>query len=92
MGKPSYNEVFKKQNAHLLPATFKKAVISAVQASNFTADVYYVENQNTVIRAIPFASHIDATKVMAGDKCRVDCFDEKNSRDCVIAYIYGRKF
>lgn len=92
MSKNAYNEIFKKQTSTLITSTFKKAVVSAVQAQNNTADVYFVDSPNTVIRSIPLASHIDATKVMVGDKCRVDLFDEKNSRDMVIAYCYGRKF
>lgn len=85
------NQTFKDQNKNLIPATFKKAVISAVNPTAFTADVVFSENPSNVIRSVSFAAHIDVTKVIQGDKCRVDVFDENNPRDMVIAYIYGRR-
>jgi hypothetical protein len=91
MSKHTYNQIFQNQQRSLVPATFKKAVISAVNPQNFTADVYFAENPQTVIRSIPLASHIVSTSVKVGDRCRVDLFDEKNPRDAVVAYLYGRK-
>ena len=83
-----FNETFKKQNRSLIPATFKRAFITAVQSQNATADVYFAENPNTVIRSIPLAKHIVPSTIIIGQRCRVDLFDEKNSRDMVIAYVF----
>ena len=82
------NQTWQKQNQKLVPATFKKAIITAVQLQNNSADVYFVESPNTVVRSIPFSSAVDKTTIAAGNRCRVDLFDEKNSRDMVISYTY----
>jgi hypothetical protein len=71
------------------PATFKKGVISKLNTSNGTADVYFVENSQNIIKNIQFASNVDLTKITAGMRCRVDIFDETNPSDMVIAYTYG---
>lgn len=92
MTKVALNSVFEQQNKKLVPATFKKAVISGTNIVAFTADVYFSENPTNIIRNVPLAAHIDPTKILIGDKCRVDIFDETNIRDFVVAYIYGRKF
>ena len=90
MSRNSVNQTWAKQNKKLVTATFKKGFISAVYLNSSTADVFFVENQQTVVKGIPLASHIIASQVMVGDKCRVDVFDEKNPSDMVVAYIYGR--
>lgn len=90
MAPKPFNQTFLNQNKKLIRASFKKAVISAVNISAFTADVYFAENPGVVIKSIPLASQIDPTKILIGDRCRVDVFDETNQRDMVIAYIYGR--
>src|SRR5579872_4265141 len=90
MSEHPYNDLWKKQHGKLVRATFKKAIITNVNASTNTADVYFSENPATVIRSIPLASQIVASQVMVGDRCRVDVFDETNPNDMVVAYIYGR--
>lgn len=90
MSKQSVNDIWKKQQGKLMRATFKKAVISNVNVSANTADVYFAENPTTTIRNIPLASHIKASLVSQGDKCRVDVFDETNPNDMVVAYLYGK--
>lgn len=92
MSKVAPNATFNKQQDKLIGATFKKAIISSVNITAFTADVIFAENPNNTIRSIPLASHIDPSKVIPGDRCRVDVFDETNTRDMVVAYCYGRKF
>jgi hypothetical protein len=84
-----FNKIFKSQNNKLLPATFKKGVISAVHPSSWTADVYLVSNPQTILRGVPFASSVDVNSVMPGNRCRLDLFDETNPSDMVIAYTYG---
>ena len=90
MVKISFNELYKKQNQKLIRATFKKALIVSVNEASATANISIVGNPSTVIKNVPFASHIIPSLVLANDKCRVDLFDETNPNDMVIAYIYGR--
>lgn len=71
-----------------MPATFKKAVVSKVNVDNYTADVYFAENPQTVIRSIAVARTVDLTKVRPGDRCKVDLFDETNPNDQILAYTY----
>lgn len=91
MSKVPFNDLYKKQNNKLVRATFKKAFVSSVNVSAFTADVIFAENPNNTVRSIPLASHIDATLINVNDRCRVDIFDETNPSDMVVAYIYGRR-
>jgi hypothetical protein len=87
--KQNINTIVKKVQKNINPATFKKAVISSVNISSNTADVYFVDNPQTTIKAIPFAASMNASLVQSGSKCRVDIFDETNPDDMVIAYTYG---
>ena len=84
------NKVFDMQQKKLVEATFKKGIISAINATAFTADVAFSENPNNVIRSVPLASHINPSLVAVGDRCRIDVFDETSIKDLVVAYIYGR--
>jgi hypothetical protein len=84
-------QVHDKMNKKWNRAVFKKAVISVVNTNNFTADVFFAENPQTVVKSVPLASTIVPFTVNAGDRCRVDIFDETNPSDMVVAYIYGRR-
>jgi hypothetical protein len=85
-----FNDTFKKQQGKLVRATFKKAFIVAVNASACTANVFFAESPQNVIKNVPLAAHIIPALVNAGDRCRIDLFDETNPNDMVVAYIYGR--
>lgn len=85
----SFNDIFKKQNQKLIRASFKKGFIVSVNPSVSTADVYFAENPNTIIKNIPLSNSVDASLLMPGSRCRVDVFDETNPNDMVIAYTYG---
>jgi len=82
------NKTWVKQHEKLLPATYKKAIITAVNIQNATADVYYVGNPQTTIRSLPLSKQITPSSVKVRMRCKVDLFDEKNSSDDVIAYCY----
>lgn len=90
MSQTQHNDLFKKQRDKLNRATFKKGFINAVNLNSTTADVYFAESNQTIVKNIPLASHIITDQIMIGDKCRVDVFDETNPNDMVIAYVYGR--
>lgn len=84
-----FRKVIKQTGDTVNPSTFKKGVIARVNAQASTADVFIVGGTQTVLKSVPLASHIDPTTVVAGAKCRVDQFDEGNTQDMVVAYIYG---
>ncbi len=86
--KVPYNRTYERQNKMLIPATFKKAVVSSFSVNNKTANVYISGNSQTIIKNIPLATSIDINKLAVGQKCRVDCFDENNANDMVVAYTY----
>lgn len=84
------NKLFQDQQGKLVRASVKRAVINSVNVAAQTADVYFVENPQTVIRNIPLASNINASTVSPGMTCRVDTFDETNPNNMVISYILGQ--
>lgn len=84
------NQTYKKQNAKLTPATFKKGVVTAVYPSSYTVDVYFVGNNQSTIRNIAVATNVDINAVSPGDKCKVDLFTESNPSDMVMSYTYGK--
>lgn len=88
MSKQPVNTTFQKQQGRLVRATFKKAFISAVHANAHTVDVSYAENPLTIVRNVPIADTVDVTKLAAGQRCRIDVFDETNPNDCALAYTY----
>jgi hypothetical protein len=83
------NDLIRDIVKKMMPSTFKKAIISRVNINNSTADVYFAENPQNIIKNISFATGIDVSKIQNGSKCRVDIFDETNPNDMVIAYVYG---
>lgn len=88
MSKQPINRTFQAQQNRLVRATFKKGFISAVYANSMTVDVSFASNPNTIMRNIPIANTVNVTKLAAGQRCRVDMFDETNPNDCVMAYTY----
>ena len=86
------NTIFKIRTQNLIPATFKKAIISSLNLQNLSASVFLVGNSQTVLTNIPFAASVDITTIQPGDKCRIDCFSENNPSDMVIAYIYSKPY
>lgn len=92
MSQVPFNDVFKRQQKKLVPSTFKRAIINQVHPSNGTADVYFIDNPQTLVKSIPLANSVNIFYATKGTRCRVDIFDEKNPNDMVVAYIYGVPF
>lgn len=88
MSRQPINKTFKNQNNKLIPATFKKAFISAVHPNSRTVDVSFAENPLTIVRNIPIASSVVIANLAAGQRCRIDVFDETNPNDMALAYAY----
>lgn len=88
MSKQPVNQTFHKQQKTLVPATFKKGFVLAVNVAANTIDVAFAENPNTAVRNIPLARDVSITTISVGQKCRVDVFDETNPNDMVVAYSY----
>ena len=88
----AYNSTFRRQNKTLVPATFKKGVISSINqiggANGVSANVIIVGNMQTVLKNVRFSSSIIAANVRPGDKCRIDLFSEANPNDMIISYVY----
>lgn len=86
-----YLKGVEKENKKVTPATFKRGLIVAVHNSSWSADVIVVGNNQTILKNIPLSSAINPNAIQAGDRCRIDMFDEVNQGDMVVAYTYGRK-
>lgn len=84
-----YNQTFKDQNARLIPAGKKKAIISAVNVNQRQVDIYFINNPTTVIKGVPVSSNVNLTSASVGLVCKVDVFDETNQKDMIVAYLYG---
>lgn len=88
MSRVPFNDLFKKQQRSLIPSTFKKGFISAVHTNAGTVDVSFAQNPLTIVKGIPVASTVNIANVVAGQRCRVDVFDETNPKDMVMAFTY----
>ncbi len=84
----SFNQIYKRQNGKLIPVIYKKGVVVAVNTAANTADVYFVDNPQTIVKSIPVSSAVTLGASIVGKRCRVDIFDEINYQDMVIAYTY----
>jgi hypothetical protein len=83
-----FNEIYKKQTKTLIPASQKKAVLSAINIASRRVDIYFVNNPQTIVKNIPVASSFDIQSARVGDICKIDVFDESNPRDMIVAYSY----
>ncbi len=90
MSRVSSNQLFKWQQGKLSPSTFKRATISSVNVSARTANVFFIENPQTIIKNIPLASTLDPNTIAAGMTCRVDTFSETKAGSMVISYVLGQ--
>jgi len=81
----TYNQLHKSQQRKLIPDFFKKGIISKVNTSSKTVDVYFVDNPQNIIKNVPLANGVSAS---IGMRCKVDLFDESNPNDMVVAYCY----
>lgn len=84
------NSIFKQQQGRLVKATHKRGTISSVNISSRTANVYFTENPQTVVRNVPVAAGIDINGVLPGMQCRVDTFDENTPNSMVVSYVLGK--
>lgn len=94
MGSPhldAFLPTTKKVNDKITPASFKRGLIVALHPQSWTADVSIIGNTQTVLKNVPLSSAINPNEIQAGDKCRIDMFDETNQNDMVVAYTYGRR-
>ena len=83
-----FNDIYKRSNKNLIPVIMKKGVITGINTSGNSVDVYLVDNPQTIIKSVPVSSAIVITSTLIGKRCRVDIFDETNYQDMVIAYTY----
>lgn len=90
MSKVPFNQTFKHQQKTLIPATFKRATISSVNLNTLTANVYFSENPQTVVKNILVASSINILSLTPGMQVRVDTFSETSTTGMVISYVFGQ--
>lgn len=83
------NRTYQKQNAKLIPSSIKKAIISAVNISQRQCDIFFPNNPQTIVKGVSVSNSVDMTTLIAGQRVKIDIFDETNPKDIVIAYAYG---
>lgn len=83
------NKTYKKQNDKLIPSSIKKAIISAVNVAQRQCDIFYPNNPQTIVKGVSVSNSVDITSLVAGQRVKIDIFDETNPKDIVIAYAYG---
>ena len=86
----NFKELSDKINKRNISESFKRGIIQKVYLDFWTADVQVVGSTQTLLKNIPLSSAVPLT-VAIGDWCRLDLFDETNSSDMVVAYIYKRR-
>ena len=62
MSRVPFNDVFKRQQKSLVPATFKRGVISSVNTAQGTVNVYFIENpsSNDIKQGLIYISKLDS--------------------------------
>lgn len=86
-----YNQLYKNQNRKLIPDKLRKAIVSKVNVSQRQADIYFVNNPETVVKNVPVSNAVDINSLAEGDRVKIDLFDETNPKDIIIGYSYGGK-
>lgn len=80
-----------EENKKRSPSSYKKGIIVNVHSDSWTADINIIGDYQSLIKNVSLSSGV-SSDVRAGDKCRLELFDESNPNDMVIAYLYGRKY
>jgi hypothetical protein len=88
MSRVPNNQLFRMQHNKLNPAIFKRAVVVSVNAGARTANIYFVENPQTIIKNVPLAGGINANSIQIGSQAKVDTFSETRTSSMVIAYVF----
>jgi hypothetical protein len=87
MSKPTFNSIFRQQTNRLIPATFKRGTVSAVNIGARTADVCFTQNPQTVVRSIRLAGSINAATLKVGSQVGVDTYNETSPGSMVVTYV-----
>jgi hypothetical protein len=88
------SKLYAKQNARIIPATHKKAVIVGTNSSGNLVSLYFVENPQSIIKNVSVSYSAQSyISYFSGDKsinirCVVDIFDETNNSQMIVAYTY----
>lgn len=90
----SSNKNFKKQYNKNIPQFLKKGVVVTYYDGNQTADIYFVDNPQTIVRRVivgnEAAGELSFLNEIAGQppRCVVSVFDESNPKDMIIIATY----
>lgn len=82
------NQLFRMQHNKLNPAIFKRGVVVSINIGARTANIYFVENPQTIIKNVPLAKGLDASSIKIGEQVKVDTFSETRASSMVIAYTF----
>lgn len=78
----------------LTPEFRRRGVVTKIYGGGRAVDLYFVDNPQTIVKNIPVSIPSQAYLLsIIGSfgnvvKCVVDIFNETNSRDMVVAYVY----
>ena len=90
----SSNRNFKKQYSKQIPQFLKKGVVVQYYDGNQTADIYFVDSPQTIVKRIlvsnEAASELSFLTEIAGSppRCVVSVFDESNVKDMILIATY----
>lgn len=66
----------------------KRAIITAFNATTYTASVLILEATSTYLTGVPVSCHMDGTSALSGALCVVLFFDQQNASDAVVLAVY----
>lgn len=84
-----FNTVFENQNKKLIPVTQRKAIIQAVNPGSSSVDIYFLENPQSILKAVKVSSSISVQSSSVGNLCVVSIFDETNPNDMYVTAVLG---
>lgn len=90
MSRTPANHTFKLQQKTLVPSTYKRATISSININNRTANIYFSENPQTIIKNVIIANSINVSGLLPGMQVKVDAFNETSTTSMVISYVFGQ--
>ncbi len=87
------SKLYKKQNERIIPSFHKKGVIVFVNNNGSLANLYFLDNPQTIIKNVPVSYPAQTAITYTYNKttnlrCVVDIFDETNSSQMIVAYTY----
>lgn len=86
-----HSKLFQRNNQRLIATSKKKAVIVNYNALASLADIYFLDNPQTIVKNVPISNSVQTYlqgSLIVNKNCVVDIFDESNSSQMIVAYTY----